>query len=69
MKTWKVSIPVASDKRENVIPTLAHDIVAEVLARLHKSGVFSTDGMSQEAIDFVIEHAALGVELVLKGEE
>lgn len=69
MKTWRVAVPVTADTRDKAIPTLAADIVSEVLARLHKCGVFSTDGMTEEAINFVTEHCAVGVELVLKGEE
>lgn len=42
-------------------------IVAEVLARLHKQGLFKIDGMRQEAIDFTLEHLEIGVRLVLDG--
>ena len=46
---------------------LASEILAEVLTRLHRAGMFSTDGMSDESIAFVKEDALCGIQLVLDG--
>lgn len=56
-----------SIEKRCLMDSIEKRIVAEVLARLHKQGLFKTDGMRQEAIDFTLEHLEIGVRLVLDG--
>ena len=49
------------DKPESI----ESQIVGELLTRLHKQGLFQTDGMSDEAIAFTRENLNIGVRLCL----